>query len=83
MFRDGIHGADSCLCISVLAVAHVFQDPHTQERTEDSCGPKTGHVLLSGHVSAPGHTFLHSHLVLVFQSIPAFLILTPTSDTQL
>lgn len=41
---------------------------------------KVYHVLLSEHVSAPGHTFLHSHLVLVFQSIPAFLIPTLNSS---
>lgn len=34
-----------------------------------------------GHDLAPGHTFLYSHLVLVFQSILTFLILKPTSDT--
>lgn len=37
--------------------------------------------VLPGHDWAPGYTFLHSHLVLVFQSILTFLILKPTSDT--
>lgn len=68
MFRDGIHGRNSCPLISVLAAIHVFQDPYPHERpwSHHSCSPKTGHAVyqgktyhvLSGCDGAPGHPCL-------------------------
>lgn len=43
--------------------------------------PVKAYHVLPVHDWEPGHNFLHSHLVLVSQSILTYRILKPTSDT--